>query len=103
MSCSAAARAGRRRSLAQRGNSPASAHSTAYNEMISGYRCTVHDWITGITSRRGVSLVRVRAQASDGVVNTVQIYRFSYVVEDGQIKKGVTLGRTGNAPLGCRV
>lgn len=83
------------------GNSPASIGSIAYNKVISGFRCTVHDQITGISSNRGVIFVRVRAQESDGIVSTVQNYRFSYVVRDGLISKGPPLRHTGNPPPRC--
>ena len=83
------------------GNDPADPHGAAYNRMISGYRCTIHDQITAITSNRGITLVRIRAQESNGVVSIVQTYRYSYVVRDGHIKTGVELGHTGNPPPGC--
>jgi hypothetical protein len=83
------------------GNSAAGVDSIAYKEMMSGFRCTVHDQITRITSNRGITLVRIKAQESNGAVNTVQNYRFSYVVEDGLIRKGTPLGQTGNPPPGC--
>lgn len=83
------------------GNSPAGVGSNKYNEMISGFRCTVHDQVTEITSNQGVTFLRIRAQESDGTVSTVQNYRFSYVVRDGLISKGTPLGQTGSPPPGC--
>ena len=41
------------------GNSPA--RGAAYRRMISGYRCTVHDWVTEITSNEDSTLVRIGA------------------------------------------
>lgn len=82
------------------GNKPA--RGAAYRRMISGYRCTVHDWVTEITSNGDSALVRIRALESDGTVAAVQNYWDSYVIRDGLIKEGVSLGDTGTPPPGCR-
>jgi len=84
------------------GNDPVRAHGAAYKQTISDYRCTVHDRLTKITSNGDSTLVRVRAQESDGTVTVVQTYRYSYVVRGGLIKKGTPLGHTGSPPPGCR-
>jgi len=77
---------------------PAAVDSTAYNQWVDGYSCTVRDQITGITARGAALLVSVRAHESGGVI---QVYRLSYVVRDGILTHPQTLSFTGHAPRGC--